>query len=665
MIWLCCYRHHILIYLCFLLVLVGNVIPAAVPVGGAFPFSTGVLKDTNSCSQNYKTACTNACKGDILTFSGCDGSHTQDTYFKLYYGSEMVAFNDDYCNSVSLIQYMANVTGCNEYCLRMGCFGLASCSANVTATIILAGTQNPTYVPTHSPTIAPTEVPTSVPTSFPVGGAPSSMPSTGPTSFPTGTPVLLQVDYFEDTSPSNSSASKCYPESSGQCNLRSAWMACLEIDYVFSECIVEIPSNVTVEMDSIVNGELVLSAYHNIHIRGAGFGAVIRGKIGGPGNSTSAGGIYPVSTGVLSNTDSDSQNYVEGCVQACVGDILTFSACDGDTSQDTYFRLFLGEQMVAYNDDHCDSASYIEYTVISSGCSSYCLHIGCFGAASCSANVTATVVRQSPLTPRFIYYLGNNSLPVAVSPKLALYNLVLTSFGGDTYDGGALYLNGVAEISFEMVEFRDMVGAKGGSVYISHNDKSVVVHNCTFVNSIGSGGGGICLDQNVMQFRLLNSLFDNCTATSGGGLLVSTGNENVNVYNCSFHNCRADGEFSATGGGITIDSDNRDFFMSGCSFDGCRSTFYGGSFASLSENFNSTILYSVISNGVADYGGGVFVGTGSSGFTVGESSVINCTGFVDGGGIYLYVELNNVNIFNSSLLNNYAGNDGGKLFNSE
>lgn len=96
-----------------------------VNIGAPFPYSTGVLTNTNSCNQNYKTACTTGCFGDILTFSGCGGLLTQDTYLKLYYGGDMVAENDDFCGAVSYIRYTVPTEGCNQYCLHMGMFSFA------------------------------------------------------------------------------------------------------------------------------------------------------------------------------------------------------------------------------------------------------------------------------------------------------------------------------------------------------------------------------------------------------------------------------------------------------------------------------------------------------------------------------------------------------------
>ena len=319
-------------------------------MGPPFPFSTGYLVNTNGCLQNYKTACTQGCYGDILTFTSCGGDRSQDTYLRLFLGEEMVAVSDDYCNAASLIQYTVNSTGCEQYCIHMGCFGLAQCIQNVTATRLSSLTVEPTLEPTELPTMHPTLYPTTFPTMQPVGGRPTSMPSSAPSGAPTGQSVQLYVNNLIDSN--ITSTTYCTSNATGMqlCNLRSAWKTC-ETFSSNSKCIINLPFNTTIPMENIDYGALILSDTSNIELYGQN--SRITGELGTAPEAVSVGAPFPYYTGQLMNTQSDSQNYSTACTQACYGNTLTFSGCNADVTQDTYFKLYVGAEMVAENDDAC------------------------------------------------------------------------------------------------------------------------------------------------------------------------------------------------------------------------------------------------------------------------------------------------------------------------
>ena len=68
--------------------------------------------------------------------------------------------------------------------------------------------------------------------------------------------------------------------------------------------------------------------------------------------------LFPYYTEELTETNNALKNYESVCAEGCYGDVMTFSACEGSTS-DTYFRLFLDSRQVAKNDDACSVASEV------------------------------------------------------------------------------------------------------------------------------------------------------------------------------------------------------------------------------------------------------------------------------------------------------------------
>lgn len=631
-----------------------------IDVGSPFPYSTGLLSDTNSAQQNYKTGCAVACNLDILTFSACGGDIAQDTFLRLFLGDIQVAQNDDACNSASLLEYKVNSTGCDTYCLHMGCFGLSMCDMNVTGTTLSTATLHPTINPTEFPTGQPSRYPSSTPTRVPLAGRPTGQPSTAPSSAPSGQPIFIPVRNLTD---GISNSSTCYPVTTDACNLRSAWAACVELfDYTLNTaCHISLPENGQLSLDSVDFGGLVLSQSSDLIIDGNG--AVISGQVGGVPEAVPAGGDFPIYTGEITNSYSATVNYTVACTQACFGNTLTFSSCDADRNQDTYFRLFSGDTLLAENDDACTAASSIQYTVETPGCSEFCLHMGCFATTPCAVNATATVV-VSTISPRFAYYRQNESSASEIIPRFTLDNVTIQGFGGSSFNGGALYLSGQGRFLIQNSKFMHNTGAFGGSMFVSSNSFDFMVDNCEFANSTGTYGGGFYINNYVTAFQLINSKFDSCIAgTAGGGGYFAMSNYDARVEDCQFQGCSAVGITSSTGGALTIDVDNANFLLLNSQFNLCHSNWYGGCLAFLRENTNVSVVESIFISSRAGYGGAVFIGDQNIGVSVIDSTLSNCSSFIgSGGAIYVYTSNTNITLKNTSITDCHATNRGGGLF---
>jgi hypothetical protein len=111
-------------------------IPANQIYSGDFPLVTGDLSKTNSAQQNYIIACVNASFKDVIMFTSCNGDQAQDTYFRLFDGSQEVTSNDNACGRSSEIRYTVTKKGNNQFCLHVGCSGNVNCSTVVDAFIV-------------------------------------------------------------------------------------------------------------------------------------------------------------------------------------------------------------------------------------------------------------------------------------------------------------------------------------------------------------------------------------------------------------------------------------------------------------------------------------------------------------------------------------------------
>jgi hypothetical protein len=88
------------------------------------------------------------------------------------------------------------------------------------------------------------------------------------------------------------------------------------------------------------------------------------------------------------NTNSAQQYTVNYTVSLTAGKTYVISTC-GNSSSDTYLRLFGGEAQVAYNDDACGLQSKITYTPTTTG--SFSVHAGCYGSGTCNGIVTVNL----------------------------------------------------------------------------------------------------------------------------------------------------------------------------------------------------------------------------------------------------------------------------------
>ena len=416
-----------------------------------FPVQTGTLTNTASASQNTYNVLFSACNGDVLVINSCNDVTSGDSDFILVPPVGSSIYNDGAysCNYEAEMTYAVTQTGCNDFTLQIGCYSTGTCSAYVTCPVCqfaltddptptptTAPTVAPTPTPTTAPTVAPTPTPTTAPTPTPTQVGETFSPTPAPTVHPTAAPsvalvdIVMNVSYPIDGSPS---VSNCYPVSTTQCNIRSAWKACDQLSTARQKCIIAFPSSFNCTIDSFY-GELVLAETNNIDIIGER-NWIVFNNTEMPPVEVSFGDPFPYNYSA-DNTNNAQQNYHYACVDACGETTLTFSACAALNASDTYFRLFSDSTQVSANDNFCDMASEITYTVpgARSECGSYCLHMGCFGSGACNASVSAAYTTTP--APRFLSYQRSPAVDVATVPTISISGVVFDGFGDSAFPGG-------------------------------------------------------------------------------------------------------------------------------------------------------------------------------------------------------------------------------------
>lgn len=405
-----------------------------------FPYRTGPLVSTSSATVNFEQACVRACYGETLTFDSCSNP-SSDTYMRLYdaiSGGQQVGSDDDGCpggSHLSLLRYTVTTPGCQDYCLHMGCYSNVACGPftvnfQTTSAIPTIATNTPTVVVTAAPTLPP---------AFPV----TVGSLTGTNS--------AQVGYQQ----------ACTTACVGEKLIFSSCDSGTQTDSYFR--LYDVTNNVQLASDddgcpgggrlSMITYTVETPGCHDYCLHMGCYGSSscggytvtlatdnptappvpspytpsappsVRPTVQPSVQPTAQANGFPHATSALSNTAYASVNYDTACVQACPGDVLTFSSCSDayPHSGDSYFRLWderAGLELAA-DDDGCPSSTQSLLTYIvppadppqggGSQCHQYCLHMGCFSSGSCSYTATLTV--QSPPTPAPTRY-GASDFPL-------------------------------------------------------------------------------------------------------------------------------------------------------------------------------------------------------------------------------------------------------------
>ena len=243
--------------------------------------------------------------------------------------------------------------------------------------------------------------------------------------------------------------------------------------------------------------------------------------------------------------------------------------------------------------------------------------------------------------------------------------------------GGGIYSLG--DITISGSNFIDnTANNSGGGAYTLFGSINLSDSNFTY-NTAGHDGGGIIINSNNYAFITNSNFVDNIASASGGGLSFmmqpNVFNSFLNIINSTFKNNTA-----AVGGAIYLRSaiDNSCLYanISGSNFESNTAIRMGGGLyvsagpiLAIGNNthVNLTLENSIFIGNKAINGGGIVLSKGNTS-SVDATLVSNIMGsnFTDneatndGGGIFIDLGAE-ITIGDCTIVNNYAGGDGGAI----
>lgn len=151
--------------------------------------------------------------------------------------------------------------------------------------------------------------------------------------------------------------------------------------------------------------------------------------------------------------------------------------------------------------------------------------------------------------------LGNSGINAVNGSTLNIENCEFININAQTNNGGALRLQGVANISNSLFEGNYANGGYGGGAICIYNAADVKIENSSFVENWGSRGGAIMVNGTVTSgynLNIINSTFANNTAEGtsdarGGAVYLAC--PTATAANSSFVNCTFTGNYAKNNGG--------------------------------------------------------------------------------------------------------------------
>lgn len=235
-----------------------------------------------------------------------------------------------------------------------------------------------------------------------------------------------------------------------------------------------------------------------------------------------------------------------------------------------------------------------------------------------NCDVTISVISSSNLTQAEIQGDSSSNQFLTISAysntKLNFLNLIVSGFGDGSQNGGSINLintNGV----FENVSFDNNVGEKGGAIYISSSDSSLLFHGCTFSNNrahrdnslkeiqIYLGGAIYVASTYSGSMIFLKSTFsDNKADERGGALQIDGAVDGIFlIEGCVFSRnfAKISGAVDATTAGLGF------LFVNGTDFDNNDATYNFGAVNAFGHSIftYSSFYYNTLAN---EQGPGLF-----------------------------------------------------------
>lgn len=204
------------------------------------------------------------------------------------------------------------------------------------------------------------------------------------------------------------------------------------------------------------------------------------------------------------------------------------------------------------------------------------------------------------------------------------------SIGGGIHFSGTSFLldeqgNYYSGISLSNIMFTKNVAKRGGGgIYIGGNiifqaDNITLIDNKAVI-------GGALHSITTTEMKIRDSIFTSSYAEEDGGCISIYGGRNL-IQRTQFLNCTANND----GGGIKSQMDAI-LSLESCVFIGCTARFSGGAINNLVSQ-SLDVRRTLFMNNYASNGAGIYINQLWSGSTIYDSSFINNTALLNGGGI--------------------------------
>jgi Ca2+-binding RTX toxin-like protein len=261
-----------------------------------------------------------------------------------------------------------------------------------------------------------------------------------------------------------------------------------------------------------------------------------------------------------------------------------------------------------------------------------------------------------------LYEFDSNGEPVRIS------GMTLTD-GFTTGWGGALYSDNhgfnAAELTIDNVVIQNSVAAQGGGAIWQQHGSLTILNSTVTGNESQSGTGGGLYSNDTdgdlpTEVSIQDSSFTNNTSSSnGGGLGISDASADVEIVRTTISGNTAAG---GDGGGAYVYR-NEGVRVTDSTFAGNDADSDGGGIALYSNDAVSIQRSTFSANSAPDNRGGGVVAFGTYGPLVFENTTLSGNDAEEGGGAYLYTDLDEgQTIRNSTIVGNSATLTGGGVF---
>ena len=199
-------------------------------------------------------------------------------------------------------------------------------------------------------------------------------------------------------------------------------------------------------------------------------------------------------------------------------------------------------------------------------------------------------------------------------------------------------------------------GGGGGAGWIS-GSANLTMLNTYISNCTSAALGGGLLVQSVTQMIMSGVHFDQCSSVLGGGGLSLAESTDVVIQGSFFSSCAST---AGNGGAVSAES-TAQLSLSNVTILGCSAHMFGGGIYCAAYT-SVAIADSMVNEGDATSGGGIYFGTSLLSISVLNTTIADNTASADGGGMYVGAGNANMLLGGINVKGNTAASYGGGIF---